>query len=341
MTSLPPSPTPEAEAAPHPGSFPWAILATVLVLLGALEGHLLAALLAGLLVHQLVLKLAKRWRAPRARLWAAALLGGLVIVGLSVMTIGLIALLDGANGLTGLMQTATQVIQQFRSSLPTWIGEHLPEAAALQSSLGHWVQQHSASLQTLGRHTLEELVRIFLGMVLGALIALAEQHPVQERSWLHAQICHQARAVAEAFDRVVFAQVKISLVNTLLTAIFLFVALPLFGIYLPFAKTLVLLTFLMGLLPVVGNLISNTIIVLMGLSLSMGVATAALVFLILIHKLEYFLNARIVGHEIEAKTWEILLAMLISEAFLGMPGVILAPITYAYLKHELKITGWL
>lgn len=339
MTSLPSSSTPEA--ALRPGSFPWAILATVLVLLGALEGHLLAALLAGLLVHQLVLKLAKRWRAPRARLWAAALLGALVIVGLSVLTIGLIALLDGANGLTGLMQTATQVIQQFRSSLPAWIGEHLPQADALQSSLGHWAQQHSASLQTLGRHTLEGLVRVFLGMVLGALIALAEQRPVQERSWLHAQICHQARAVAEAFDRVVFAQVKISLVNTLLTAIFLFVALPLFGIHLPFAKTLVLLTFLMGLLPVVGNLISNTAIVLMGLSLSIGVATAALVFLILVHKLEYFLNARIVGHEIEAQAWEILLVMLISEAFLGMPGVILAPIAYAYLKRELKTIGWL
>jgi hypothetical protein len=41
---------------------------------------------------------------------------------------------------------------------------------------------------------------------------------------------------AIAFRRVVFAQVRISLLNTLFTAIYLIVALPLFGVDLPFRK---------------------------------------------------------------------------------------------------------
>jgi len=54
-----------------------------------------------------------------------------------------------------------------------------------------------------------------------------------------------------------------------------------------------------------------------------------------VHKFEYFLNARIVGGEIEARAWELLLAMLVMEAAFGIPGVIAAPIFYAYIKREL------
>jgi predicted PurR-regulated permease PerM len=47
------------------------------------------------------------------------------------------------------------------------------------------------------------------------------------------------------------------------------------------------------------------------------------------------LNARIIGGQIEARAWELLLAMLAMEAAFGLPGVIAAPIFYAYLKREL------
>ena len=50
-----------------------------------------------------------------------------------------------------------------------------------------------------------------------------------------------------------------------------------------------------------------------------------------IHKLEYFLNARIVGAGIKAKAWGTALAMLAMESLFGVPGVVAAPIYYAYL----------
>ena len=140
---------------------------------------------------------------------------------------------------------------------------------------------------------------------------------------------------ADAFRRIVFAQVKISAINSVFTGIFLLVILPIFHDRLPLSKTLVLVTFIVGLLPVIGNLVSNTIIVAVALSVSFPAAVMALVFLILIHKLEYFLNARIVGGQIEARTWELLVAMLVMEAAFGLQGVIAAPIFYAYIKREL------
>jgi predicted PurR-regulated permease PerM len=71
------------------------------------------------------------------------------------------------------------------------------------------------------------------------------------------------------------------------------------------------------------------------LSVSFQVAGASLLFLVIIHKLEYFINARIIGARIDAQAWELLLAMLVMEAAFGLSGLVAAPVYYAYLKDEL------
>jgi predicted PurR-regulated permease PerM len=128
------------------------------------------------------------------------------------------------------------------------------------------------------------------------------------------------------------AQAKISAINATLTGIFLLGVMPLLGFQLPLAKSLVLLTFVVGLLPVLGNLISNSAITLVALLVSPVAAATALVFLVVVHKLEYFLNAKIVGGEIGAKAWELLLAMLVAEASFGVPGLVVAPVAYVWLR---------
>jgi predicted PurR-regulated permease PerM len=107
----------------------------------------------------------------------------------------------------------------------------------------------------------------------------------------------------------------------------------------PLAGTLVALTFVCGLLPVVGNLVSNTFVVLLSLGVSPWVAVASVVFLLVVHKLEYFLNAKIVGARIGAAIWETLIAMIVLDAVFGVSGLILAPVVYAWLKGELVERG--
>ena len=105
------------------------------------------------------------------------------------------------------------------------------------------------------------------------------------------------------------------------------------------AATLIAITFVAGLLPVVGNVISNTIIVVLSLAHSPLLALVSLGFLVTIHKLEYFLNARIIGPRIHAHAWELLLAILVMEAAFGLVGAIAAPVYYAWLKQELVDQG--
>ena len=128
--------------------------------------------------------------------------------------------------------------------------------------------------------------------------------------------------------------------NTVLTALFLFAVLPLFGVRLPLAGTLVAITFLCGLVPVVGNLVSNTVDrPRLARGLAVGRPSPRSSSSSSIHKLEYLLNAKIVGGRIGAAAWETLLAILVFEAAFGIPGVILAPVVYAWAKAELVERG--
>ena len=116
------------------------------------------------------------------------------------------------------------------------------------------------------------------------------------------------------------AQITISLINTALTAIFLLAT------RIPHAPLLIVVTFLCGLVPIVGNLVSNTIIVFVALTVSLKMAISALVFLIIIHKLEYLLNSKIIGDRIRNPVWLTLIALILGERLMGIPGLILAPV---------------
>lgn len=314
---------------------------TAAALFAILELHLLPALLAGLLVYTLVNALAP----PLQRHLPGARAHGLIVALLSIVVVGLLtlAIIGTVSFLRSEFGNPRQVfeatmplIDRARAQLPQIIVDHLPDSIDdFRSVATEWLRLHASQLQLAGKAAARVIVHLLIGMILGAMIALASARPLGRGGPLVEALVARCTNLVESFHDIVFAQVKISGINTLFTAIFLLIVLPLFGTTLPFAKSLVVATFIVGLLPVVGNLISNSLILIVGLSVSFGVAVAALVFLVVIHKLEYFLNARIVGTQISARAWELLIAMLCMEAAFGSAGLIAAPIFYAYLKREL------
>src|SRR5437667_2691548 len=131
-----------------------------------------------------------------------------------------------------------------------------------------------------------------------------------------------------SFAIVMGAQVIISAINTVLTAGFVLFT------HLPYAVVVIGTTFLCGLVPVIGNLISNTLMVGIAITVSPRMALAALIFLVVVHKLEYFLNSKIVGGRIRNPFWLTLLALILGERLMGIPGMILAPVVLNYIKRE-------
>src|SRR5213083_2298858 len=156
-------------------------------------------------------------------------------------------------------------------------------------------------------------------------------HPVKNN--LYSVCCNEVstrfRDFYRSFATVMGAQITISLINTLLTSIFLL------AVRLSHAPLLIAITFLCGLVPIVGNLISNTIIVFVALTVSLKLAISALVFLVVIHKLEYLLNSKIIGDRIRNPVWLTLVALIIGERLMGIPGLNLAPVVLNYLRVEM------
>jgi predicted PurR-regulated permease PerM len=145
-----------------------------------------------------------------------------------------------------------------------------------------------------------------------------------------AEIRKRFSSFYRSFETVIGAQIIISAINTCLTGVFLFAA------GLRHAPVVLILTFFCGLLPIVGNLISNAIIVGIAFTVSLKLALFALAFLVTVHKLEYFLNSQIIGGRIRHPMWMTLLAILIGEQLMGIPGMILAPVVLSFVKVEMQ-----
>ncbi|WP_455810780.1 AI-2E family transporter [Pseudomonas graminis] len=304
--------------------------------------RLLPCFLAGFIVYETILALTplveRLVKGPIAR-WISIMFLSVVII---------LALVTGITKLIGFLlhdfqnpaafhATASKLLEDAQHTLSPVVTRYLPsDIDELQNQVVTWLREHLVVVQTFGRSAAHTFATMLIGMLLGAIISLRNSSGIRPEAPLKQAMLDRLTTLAAAFHNVVFAQIKVSLVNTVLTCGFLFGVLPMFGLHFPFAKTVVVLTFIAGLLPIIGNLISNTVIVLIGLSISLEAALIALIYLVLIHKLEYFINARIFGTRISAKTWEILLAMLVFESAFGLAGVVAAPVYYAYLKAELR-----
>ncbi len=314
----------------------------VAALLGILWLGLLPALIGGLLVYNIVIfgahRLAHVGVIPYTGKIILLLLIALVTI--TAFVVGGIAfasyITDGPESFGVLMQRMADVVTTGREYLPLWMHEYLPaNIDEWQATAASWLRQNASLFSIVGMDTGLIVIHLIVGMIIGGMIALHPVAPSRRAPLAHA-LAERAATLGIAFRNIVFSQVRISALNTALTGIFLAFIMPALGYELPLVKTMIAVTFVVGLMPIIGNIISNTIIFLIALSVSSVAAIGALIFLIVIHKLEYFVNARIIGTRIRARAWELLIAFLVMDAAFGIPGLIVAPIYYAYLKDELN-----
>jgi predicted PurR-regulated permease PerM len=280
---------------------------------------------------------AKDGTSPGLAATLVALLPLILIAGALPRTRGLI--LDAPMQYRELLSFMARTILELRDRLPPDIAGQLPDGAQqVQRTLAAYLASKAGTLAMTGRVWLTGLLFAYIGLLVGALAGA--QPSVHNLQPLTAALKLRATRFGETFRQIVVAQFWIALLNTFLTAMFLLVALPLWDTRLPYSMTLILLTFTAGLIPIVGNLICNSVLTLVGLSVSPLVALACLIFLIAIHKAEYFVNAKLIGHRTHMSVWELLAVMFVMEAVFGPAGLVAAPLFYAYVKKELQASGW-
>lgn len=304
--------------------------------------HMAPTLLIGMLIYLLTKrlgdKLSLKMPEKLARILAAALITTVLIGAFVSAVMFLSNTLSNEQNLAGLAAKLGESVNDIKNDLPPTLLSYLPESMlSLNGSVSDLIKEHTRELGVAGKESLHTFAHILIAVVVALMLSMSSFAALAKSQPFAKAMRERIQLFGKAFENIVFAQIKISAINTLLTGIFLLIVLPYFGVNLPYNKTLVIVTFFAGLLPVIGNLISNTIITVISIGVSLKVAIAALVFLVGIHKLEYFINAKIIGIKINAAAWELLLALLVMESLFGITGLLIAPILYAYIKSELLL----
>jgi predicted PurR-regulated permease PerM len=258
------------------------------------------------------------------------------VVGLLVITVFVLLTfwtirLGSTNDLRIFLLRIEGSLDVLRQALPEWLAVSIPEdLTALKTQLFALLRSKAAELGSLGGTVIHIIIQGLFAILVGALAAIATWQPQR----LQSDQLFIARLLL-VLERVVIAQLRIAAFNTAMTALYLFVILPFFGFVLPFRGLLCMFTLVTGILPVLGNLLANTVLALISFAVSPWLAIASLVYLIAIHKTEYFINARTVGSRVSVASWEILAAMLTGEALFGIPGLVTAPLLYPFFKREI------
>lgn len=309
-----------------PAAVSYAVFALLLVLVAAL--HLATPFIAALFCY-----LALRKLAFFGRKWIA-------------ITLFVILLIGGFCGFVFFLKRALVVLPEIvETAIPVVV--KYAEHHGIELPFTDMDSLRAVALETV-RSTLGDLgnyvkvaTKEFLFLVVGIVVAVGvflnpdfepERHQGSKLnlySFYTGWIRKRFASFYKSFETVISAQLIISAINSVLTAIFVFAT----GIR--YAGVLIVLTFVCGLLPIVGNVISNTVIIGLAFTVSPKMAAAALVFLLVIHKLEYFLNSRIIGGRIHHPMWLMLLALIIGERLMGISGIILAPVILSFIKVEM------
>jgi predicted PurR-regulated permease PerM len=242
--------------------------------------------------------------------------------------------LNGDNSLQ-LLSTLLETLNAAKQFLPDAVVNYIPDTInEAKATLLSTFKLHINSFAAFGQNALNLFLFILIGWLIGILIACKEKKEDANsafiKTWLDLWL-----KLSESFRFVVFAQVKVAAFNSSIIAIFLFIASPILGWHIPYAKTLVLLTFICGLLPIIGNLIANSVTFIICLTVSFPAAMTALIVSMLIHKLEYLIISKSLGSDIGSDVWELLIVLFAGELLFGTSGLIFAPILYAFFKKEM------
>ncbi|MEO8753129.1 MAG: AI-2E family transporter [Casimicrobiaceae bacterium] len=327
-----------------------AAIVTVAFALGAvLLLHLTIALVAAMVVYtggrRATEWMQRRTRLPHPELLSVAILILVIVVVTSEVVERATEAAASSAGYKALVEQMVVTLDQLQRTLPPWLAAHVPVSfEELRTAFTAWLRAHGGEVRLWGQHTVRATVYLLAGVVIGALAFIQTRpatrgHPAPT-AWMSA-LSERFALFEQSFGAVVFAQLRIAVVNTILTGLYVLVLLPLLGAPLPLALTIVAFTFFASLIPVVGNLASNSVIVIVSLAQGLWIAVLSLGYLVAIHKLEYLLNAHIVGTRIGTKAFELLAVMLVFEAMFGLAGLVMAPILYAYAKAEMRAVGWL
>lgn len=236
------------------------------------------------------------------------------------------------TGISGWLSAGrlAQVIRETRDTLPQRIAAvrenpifrelepHLPDTEKLVESAQHYAANVARSAAEIGHL----LIYALIGLVLAIVYFLDEERLRSFRQSLapdslFGTLTRWGEYVAEAVSLTVQLQFIVAACNAVLTLPILWL------IGVPHVPMLMLLIFISGLIPVVGNLISGAVLSVVAYQAKGWVGVGLFVGLtFVLHKVEsYFLNPRLAARHVPLPGFVLILSLIAWEHLLGFVGL--------------------
>jgi predicted PurR-regulated permease PerM len=263
------------------------------------------------------------------RLWSLALV--LAVGALTLTLVGWVS----AGRLAKLVVETRETLPERMATIRQhpWYLElqsHLPDSEDLAQSAEHYAADVAKSAAAIGRGFLSALI----GLILAIVYFLDEERIRAYRDGLSGKtlfgtLVRWCEHLAESVSLTVQLQLVVAACNAVLTL----PVLLLLGV--PHVPALMVLIFVSGLIPVVGNLISGAVLVVLAYQVQGWFGVGLFVGLtFVLHKIEsYYLNPRLTARHVALPGFVLILSLLAWEHLLGFAGLFVSfPFLYLFGK---------
>lgn len=293
---------------------------------------LLAFLVLLLLFRKLLVLLAFFVAFERVLFWSAGVLTRRFKLSRMISLGVVLVVVTAGAGLSAWLSAGrvAQLVKETRQTLPERIAAvrenplflelepHLPDTERLVESAQHYASNVAKSAADLGHLVLYALI----GLILAVVYFLDEERLRTFRQSLapdslFGTLTRWGEYVADAVSLTVQLQFIVAAANALLTLPVLLI------IGVPHVPMLMLLIFVSGLIPVVGNLISGAVLSVVAYQTKGFVGVGLFIGLtFVLHKLEsYFLNPRLAARHVPLPGFVLILSLIAWEHLLGFVGL--------------------
>ncbi|HEX4880576.1 MAG TPA: hypothetical protein VFV39_12065, partial [Limnobacter sp.] len=194
-----------------------------------------------------------------------------------------------------LIDEALRNLNAVTASLPEAIKQHIPgKPSDLYKMLTKEEGDVMGYVRNFGGASFFIFLQLVFALILGVSAALMSSAVPTQMSTAVKPLAHAWLQALEnyvrSFTLLMGAQVYVSVWNTFCTAVFVYGILPAFDVILPFRELLLMFTAVASLIPAAGNIMANTLILVLTVRYGVFVALGSVMYLFIIHKLEYFIN---------------------------------------------------
>ncbi len=210
------------------------------------------------------------------------------------------------------------------------------DSTFITKSLLTYIKNNISIIASLGANFLQILIGIILAVSFFANVNAA----IPNNNWgkFIDAIKFYLNNIFNSFKTVMQIQILVAILNTLSLFLLSFLIAPIFtGDIMPYWYILLPLSFILSLVPVLGNVVINIIIFIVAINISLVFTIISIIYFFITNKLELVIIGKILGHRTNVPFLFIALSMFLGELiFSSLLGILFGIVSLLTIKSIME-----